>query len=71
MTTKRQFYVQFVWEDVEPTLYGPFTTEEERDAKALALRNEDGGDLKSGIYWIDRAGEKLTTGAYSGGFFDE
>jgi len=63
-----QFYVQFVWSDVEPQMYGPFNTEEERDAKALELRADD--TEESGIYWVDNVDGKLETGAYSGAFFD-
>ena len=66
--TGQQFYVQFVWSDVEPQMYGPFSTYEERDAKALELRTDD--TEESGIYWVDSVEGKLTTGGFTNDFFD-
>ncbi len=65
-----KYYVILVWSDIEPETYGPFATDEERDAKALELRAED--DEESGIYpaTVDDSG-LLDVGTYSGAFFDE
>ncbi|KPK74216.1 MAG: hypothetical protein AMJ84_00045 [Acidithiobacillales bacterium SM23_46] len=66
-----KFYVLFIYQDVEPTLYGPYDDPDQRDAKALILRQDDPDDLPSGIYpaEIDEAGD-LHIGTYSGAFFD-
>lgn len=67
------YYVLFIWQDVEPELFGPFKTEEERDNKARELRaSEENNDLYSGIYPIDASeGSDITVDSYSNGFFEE
>lgn len=66
-----QYFVLFVWEDVEPQLKGPFDNAEERDAKARELRRTEGPD-EGGIYWlsVDKSGA-LRIGPYTGGFLDD
>jgi len=63
------FYVVFIFGDVDPMVYGPFATAEERDQKARELRGTHGRD-EGGIYWLD----KHTNGAvefraYTGDIF--
>ena len=36
------YYLLFIWEDVEPALIGPFDTIEERDSEAQKYRKEQG-----------------------------
>lgn len=66
-----RYFVLFIWQDVEPTLYGPYDSEEQRDVKAQLLRQEDPDDPPSGIYpaEIDEAGQ-LRIDTYSGQFFE-
>ena len=66
-----KFYVIQVIGDIEPTLHGPYTHEEKRDAVARQLRKDDGGDLKDGIYPADIKNGKLEVSSYSGRFFEE
>lgn len=63
-----QFYVLYVYGDVEPHLHGPYPTSAARDEQARALRRENGPE--DGIYWLvqDENG-KLECGAYSGAMF--
>ena len=64
-----EYYVLFVWGDVEPALHGPFETAEARDAKALELRREDSDE--SGIYTLEVDDcYAPSVGTYSGAFFD-
>ena len=67
-----RYFVLFIWQDVEPTVYGPYDDPRQRDVKALQLRADDPDDPPSGIYPadLDEAG-RLDVGTYSGGFFDE
>lgn len=64
-------YTVFVFGDVEPEVHGPFASPDERDAKSLEIRREQGID-GGGIYWADvsPSGE-LEIGAYTGGFLDD
>lgn len=65
-----EFYVLFLWGDVDPHIHGPYECEAERNAKARALRAEHGEG--HGIYpmAIDSC-YAPSVGTYSGGFFDE
>jgi hypothetical protein len=67
----QQYYVLFIEQDVEPTLFGPYGTEEERDDYALILRANDTDDLPSGIFpvEVDERG-RPSVDSYSGAFFD-
>ncbi len=65
-----EYYVLFIYEDVEPSLLGPYYQRKERDKEARRLRREHGAD--HGIYWENITSEgELRVGSYSGGFFDE
>ena len=70
---KTKYYVMVVHGDIEPELVGPYTTHQERDAKALELRAADGQE-KNGLFPMNMrelAGEVvLEVGAYSNAFFD-
>lgn len=69
---KVDYYVVQVWGDVEPELHGPYTTDDERDAAAKKIREDDQDDLPGGVYWLDvTAVDAPEIGAYSGGFFQE
>lgn len=59
-----RFYVVRVWEDVEPSLYGPYATDLERDAAAIALRRQD-EQMEDGLYWLDVTAKKCGTGSYA------
>ncbi len=64
------YFVVFVWGDVDPSLEGPFETEDERDAKAREIRRNEGDE--NGIYWLDLTESgKLEVGPYTGGFLDD
>lgn len=65
---KKGYYVLFIWGDIEPEVWGPYSTEERRDEKARALRKEHGED--HGIYGIDCA-SRPEVWSYSGGFFND
>jgi hypothetical protein len=54
---------------IEPTVRGPYETEEKQDAEARRIRREDQGD-DDVLFWarVSVNGE-LEVGAYSGGFF--
>jgi hypothetical protein len=66
----RSYYVVFVEGDVEPTLHGPFSSEEARDEAARKLRKADRLDPKSGIYRLDcTPAPKIDS--YSGAFFED
>lgn len=70
-TSKKQFYTIFVWGDVEPEIFGPFDTEEERDEKSHEIRRKEGSD-EGGLYMLNvSASGNLEVGAYTGGFFDQ
>ena len=63
-------YLLFVHGDIEPETLGPFSTEDERDQKALSLRKEHGPD--HGIFpAVVYEGGALIVGTYSNAFFEE
>ena len=65
-----KYYVLVIWQDIEPTVCGPYSTEEERDQHAKAFR-KNGGD-KHGYYRMDcEADCAPIVQAYPGSFFDE
>ena len=64
-----KYYVYHVWGGVEPTLFGPYKNEEERDVKAAELVKEDPDDE---IFWLDVSSElELSTGAYGSRYISE
>jgi hypothetical protein len=64
------YYLLFVWEDVEPELIGPFDTIEERDSEAQKYRREHGE--QHGYYPLEViTGCKVEVGCFSGSFFGE
>jgi len=69
MRNSTSYYILFIWEDIEPELFGPFDTHESRDLKAKNLREEEGDD--HGIYGLNMKDNKPEIFAYSGGFFAE
>lgn len=67
----KSYYLVIVEGDVEPGLYGPFTTEKEMDKFALRHRKGD-PEMKDGIYplIIEWSGTySMNIDSYSGGFF--
>lgn len=66
-----QFYVLFIYGDVEPHLIGPFETVEERDVEARETRFQNGSE-DGGVYWLTRnEDDELECGPYPGTFFEE
>jgi len=61
-----KYYVLFIWKDIEPELFGPFETIEQRDTKAKELEKENG--VESGYFPIESE-SKVNVGSYSGSFF--
>ena len=65
-----KYYVFQTIGDVEPKVYGPFKTSEERDCKAKKLRIDD-PEKKNGIFPLDiNECGVIYTCSYSGGFFE-
>lgn len=65
-----KYYLVFIWQDVEPELFGPFLTEKERDDKALEKRKEEGD--KHGYYMLTVADTGMVEmDTYNGGFFED
>jgi hypothetical protein len=60
-----KYYVLGVWGDVEPRLYGPFDTEEERDSEARRIKKSDELD-EGGIYRLGVDNGVLFVESYSG-----
>lgn len=59
-----------VWGGVEPSVLGPWPTEEDRDAAALALRAEQSPEDNIFTLTIDAHGRPWV-GTYSNGFFED
>lgn len=67
---RREFYALHIYGDAYPSFHGPFRTQSERDAKAIALRREHGCD-DGGIYRVDQTpGRPLEVDTYYNGFLD-
>lgn len=74
---RKHRYLLHVWDDVEPRLLGPFTTEDAQAKAAHDVRRGDGG----GIYPLDLTihyeredhciSYDLDVSTYSGAFFDD
>lgn len=66
-----QYYVLWVWGDVEPELKGPYESAMTRDMIARGLRLSEGPD-EGGIYWmnVDQSG-RTKVGAYTGDFLND
>jgi len=69
MTTVTDRYLVFIWSDVEPELFGPFNSAEERNYRALQLRAEEGPD--HGIFTLDIMNGMPEISSYPGHFFEE
>ncbi len=66
-----QYYVLFVWGDVEPQLFGPYETVAQRDEKSHELRRKEGTD-GGGLYMLNvSVSGGVEVGTYTGTFFDE
>jgi len=71
---KDRHYLLAIWCDIEPSLFGPFPNEEERDKKARELHNDTSEEW--GLYPVtvirdaDRS-QELLIDSYSGGFFED
>jgi hypothetical protein len=66
---KFTMWLVFVWEDVEPSLLGPFDNDEERLEAALVVRKKDGKD--HGLYRLNINKEGLPEiDSFSGGELD-
>lgn len=63
-------YLIIVAGDVDPFLYGPYSSEVERTEAARAHKKENGD--KDGIFWFDSKTELAASiGSYPGKFFME
>lgn len=65
-----QFFVLFIWGDVEPHLHGPYKSAKTQLRVARKLRRENGPD-DGGIYPAMLKRGKLSVGAYCGGDLDD
>ena len=65
----KEYYLLFVWGDVEPKLIGPFQTPDERDKAALEKHKVEGEE--NGYYKLDMNGIVPEVDVYSGDFFEE
>ena len=64
-------YLVIVEGDVDPSLRGPYSTEERRDRAALRHRRQD-PEMRDGIFKLNiRTGRRPQFSTYSGGFFNE
>lgn len=68
-----ELYLIEVEGGIEPTLHGPYTSEDTRNREARTIRegqdNEYSDDV---IFWLDVAADgKPTIGTYSGAFFEK
>ncbi len=62
------YFILFMWGDVEPELLGPFTNSEMADRTAKNLREKEGDE--HGIYYLERKNNKISVGSFSNGFFE-
>jgi hypothetical protein len=61
--TKTQYYFVFVWGGVEPHMYGPYKTPEQRFNAVVKVAKEEGDE--HGYFWLDNTNGKLEVGTYS------
>lgn len=64
------YYLAHIEGDVEPTLHGPYDTEDARNARAVEIRLS-GGELSDGLFKLDINAGKPSISAYSGGEMDK
>ncbi|MBA4372270.1 MAG: hypothetical protein C0402_05360 [Thermodesulfovibrio sp.] len=64
-----KYYLLDVVDGIEPTVRGPYQTEEDQESEAKRIRKEEQSEDDC-LFWakVDEDGN-LTVGAYSGGFF--
>jgi hypothetical protein len=73
--SKKFHYVVEVWGGIEPSLIGPYATEDERQAVAKAVHPKQDPDTDA-TFWLDvtigEDGKPVTDiGSYSGQFFGD
>ncbi len=67
---KKNYYLLEVEGGIEPSVQGPYQTEDERDRVAKQVRRRQEED--DGLFWADfDEAAILTVGAYAAGFFWE
>ena len=67
---KKKYYLLEVEGSVEPSVQGPYETEDERDRATKQIRRRQEED--DGLFWADiDEGAVLTVGPYTAGFFRE
>lgn len=64
-----EFYVLLVQGDTEPSLQGPYVTQDEQQKAARALKKQYGDH--AGIYWLALDSGVPRVGAYSRAFFEQ
>lgn len=62
-----KYYLLILWNDVEPELFGPFDTHEDRDTKAHEMRRKHGNE--NGYYRL-QSESNIEVDCYSGGEFE-
>jgi len=73
--SKTFHYVVEVWGGIEPSLVGPYATEDERQAVAKKVHTDQNPE-EDGTFWLDvtigEDGKPVTEiGSYSGRFFED
>jgi hypothetical protein len=69
VATEIVFYLIDVVGCTDPSVVGPFDTEEERDEAARSLRADQ--DDEDALFWLDVRDGVPVTGAYMAGFFED
>jgi len=65
-----EYYLLFIWRDVEPKLFGPYEDTKSRDKKAKKLWKQNGPEC--GYFPLEVSkGSKIEISSYSGAFFEE
>ena len=64
-----ELYVLLVQGDIEPSLHGPYATQDEQQKVARTLKQQHGD--QAGIYWLELDSGVPKVGAYSRAFFEK
>ena len=65
-----EYYVLFIWEGVDPAIYGPFQDIESRDNKAIELRERYGSEC--GYFPVQaNKNSKIEIGSFTADFFED
>lgn len=64
----RRLYIVYVWGMIDPSLIGPFATQEAREEKLKEVAQEMGEE--DVCFWLDVHDDEVEIGSYSGGYMD-